>query len=343
VQVINPTFKHIAWYGVEIVGACRNIVVHDISGHDCRHTVSYNWISGYGKPINCHIIGGTADYNTKSGIDAHPNSAKNCTINNVISQGSRGDSGYLVRTSGLILDNCQGNKNFFDGLTVRFTDKQVIANNFIAKLNNRDGIRATEYGVKLLNPITEDNVGVGVHASSAFISGGSSERNAYAYRIAYNASDLNRFIINDTYAPFSTGRQTVGVFISNGYDAQKLIVNSNDFTGYGDFVFSVPTGMGTSYVCQTDGNNKIHNSVTGGLLYGTVVFASAGSATVDTTSFRNLIAPTTTRGVLISNVDLKILSSASGVTASYRPITDKVSFEITATGACTVQWRILGI
>lgn len=343
VQVINPRFRHIAWYGVEIVGACRNIVVHDINGHDCRHTVSFNWVNGYGKPINCHVNGGSADFNTKSGIDFHPNSAKNCTINNVISQGSRQDSGFLIRASGVILNNCQGNDNFFDGLTVRFTNKQVIANNFIARLNNRDGIRALEYGVMLLNPITEDNISAGIYASSAFITGGSSQRNAYAYRIYNNPSDLNNFLINGAYSPASVGRQTVGVFIETGYNAQKVILNNNMLIGYNDFVLSVPDGQGTLYIPQSNKNNKTHMHTVGAETYGTVTFgAGTTTTTIATPAFRHLTAPGGTRGVLTSKVELTILSASPGVSHFVRP-KDDGEFDIRSTGTSVVAWQIMGV
>lgn len=343
VLVSNPKFYHVGWYGVELLGACRNVNIENFYGHDCRHTTSFNWNDGYGKPIDCHITQGVSDTSTLSGIDTHPNSTQNCTINNILSRGSVGDSGFQIRSSGVVVNNCEGNDNYLDGMVGRGIGSAVQVNNFTAKRNLRNGVYFQDYGVNLTNPIIENNGSAGVYTTSGIISGGRIERNIYGIRILNNASDTNKLIVDGVYAPFSTGVQTVGIFIASGYDAQKLILNNNDFTGYGDFVLSVPTGQGTSYIPQWNGNNKLNDSITGGLLYGVATFASAGSQTISTTSFRNLTAPSTTRGVLVSNVRLTLLSGSTGVTVSYRPVTDKISFEITASGACTVAWRILGV
>ena len=62
--------RHIAWYGVGVNGACRNITVEGGGGTDVRHLTSIVYDT-YGEPINVLFKGLTGKHTIKTVFDTH--------------------------------------------------------------------------------------------------------------------------------------------------------------------------------------------------------------------------------------------------------------------------------
>lgn len=343
VVVNNPKFYHIGWYGIELVGANRNVVVNNIYGHDCRHTFSFNWLDGYGKAIDCHIIGGTGDTNDLSNGDTHANSAFDCcSIRNFIGNDSVNDSGIQLRCDVKVID-CEGNGNALDGIVGRGIGKAPTVINFKGTRNLRNGANFIDYGVHLINPTLLDNASSGFETTSGSVIGGKSERNLYVGRINNNYEDTKPIKISNLYAPQSAGRQTSGIFFGTDYDRSRCTLDSNEFYNYGDFTYIVSSGTGNNSYPTTNKNNKTRQHGTDSEMRGRHTFAGAGNITISTTAFISLVTPTGTRGGgQISNVILTPLTNSSTLVYSWNRVSSS-SFRIAVNEACDIEWTITGI
>lgn len=347
VTVENPIFNEIAWYGIEIKGACRNIIVKDVKGYLNRHVVSFNWHSGYGKPINCYVIGGEANQSTLAGFDTHPNSTHNCGFDFLISSDSAGDSGFQVRSKSFSVTNCTGDGNFNDGYTARGVGEQVKISNFSAKNNRRDGIRVIDYGGILTGKITCINNGDnGLNISSGIVENLSATLNDFGIRITPSDDDLETLTLSNCNAPTEDGQ--VSLFISNidTYNKERLTLNSNKFYGADNTpLIASPTGY-KDHTPLTDGFNKSFYPSEAGKQKG-IVTLSGGTATVLTNQIKNYtgVNGSTTSGIaILDKVSLKVRTASNAGHLRYS-IVNETSFTITSSNALdasVIEWEITG-
>lgn len=346
--VSNFDMRNLLGYGVACSGNTENVIFNEGYGEDVRHATDTTWASSsntYEGEVNNITFKNIMAYKcTQSGHSTH-NTGQNVSFYNCSSYGcgtQEGAYGMIIRNDQTFIQGGEHRYNTLDGVSTQDGGKDTIIEGVISKNNNRYGMRnllwADYSNCKVL-----DNGNAGYLSACGIISGGEIERNLYAISATFVSGLTQPLIINNTYAPFSTGRQTVGVLCPTNYDVQQLTINSNKFIGYGDFVISVPTGLNQN-IPLSDGNNQTHLSVEGGRLRGETVLSGGVSPVIANTSVRNL-AGTTTRGRLLSNIRCKARLPVNSGSYSVE-IIDKVSFIIKSSNpsdASTVMWEITGI
>lgn len=347
-NVYDFDMRNLLGYGVACSGNTENVVFTNGYGEDVRHATDTTWASSsntYEGEVNNITFKNIAAYKcTQSGHSTH-NTGQNVSFYNCSSYGcgtQEGAYGMIIRNDQTFIQGGEHRYNTLDGISTMDGGKDTIIEGVISKNNNRYGMRnllwADYSNCKVL-----DNGNAGYLSACGIITGGEIERNLYAISATFVSGLTQPLIINNVYAPASTGLQTIGVLCPTNYDVQQLTINSNKFIGYGDFVISVPTGLNHN-IPLSDGNNQTHLSVDGGRLRGEAVLSGGVSAAIANTSVRNL-AGTTTRGRLLTNIRCKARLPVNSGSYSVE-IIDKVSFIIRSSNpsdASTVMWEITGI
>lgn len=341
--IISETIlNRVGWYGITYQGCAENLIIEKLTSHWARHHISANWANVDHQPMDITVRDATGTFSTLSGFDTH-DVGLNTLYERVISTGSQADCGFQNRCNSIKYKYCEAYNNYFDGFVGRGLINKGYFDYCIANNNLRTGINYGSTGADLHECITNDNGSAGRDLSSGVNFGGESKNNYYAVTADYSATDTNDLIIENLDMPYSTN-QVIGVqFITNNF-GHKFYFRNNNCVGYGDFLFSIPTGQQALYYPRTNGRNKLREHTTGGETFGVVPFASAGNLTVNTTSIRRLWSTATgTRGRHVSEIKLTVIEASVPVSVSSRIITGGTSFQITASDACTVRWEITGV
>jgi hypothetical protein len=347
--VSDIDFRNLLGYGIACSGNTENVIVNNGYCEDVRHATDTTWASSsntYEGEVNNITFKSIMAYKcTQSGHSTH-NTGLNVSFYNCSSYASgtqEGAYGMIIRNDQTFIQGGEHRYNTLDGVSTQDGGKDTIVEGVICKNNNRYGVKNSNTWVEYSNCKILDNGNAGYLSACGIISGGDVERNIYAFQASFVSGFNQPLIINNVYAPASTGRQTIGVLCSANYEVQNLTLNSNKLIGYGDFVISVPTGLNQN-IPLSDGNNQTHLSVDGGRLRGEATLSGGVTSAIANTSVRNL-AGTSIRGRLLSNIRVKPrLPVNSG--AYTVEIIDRVSFIIKSSNpadASTVMWEITGI
>ena len=341
IDIDGVDVSHIGWYGLEIAGACDNISVNNVTGYDCRHTVSFNWLNGYGRPRNGVLENLKSNLPTLSGIDTHANSTENIIFKNITSHYS-GDCGIQIRSSGVEIDtfNCRYNAN--DGLVGRDMLTKVKAKNGICNNNLRNGISFGDEGADLIDCETNYNVSSGIFLSSGLVKGGESLGNNFGVRVNYSAIDDKNLVIDTLHCPNTGGQTPIYIDDVANYNPERLTLNSNMLYGVTNTpIIAAPSGNNEK-LPLTNGHNKTFKSSEQGKQKGNVTLV-AGTETVTTAEIRNYTGSSLNLSCR-DNVRLKVITATNAGALRYT-IVDKTSFTITSTNALdtsVIAWEITG-
>ena len=337
-----PYTKDIGWYGVQVLGGGHDVDVVNSYGNNCRHAVDITDAVN-GEPRRTRFINPTAVNCSIAGISTHPAGQETSILNpHAVSNGwASSAAGILIRSPNVFIQGGVTKFNTSDGLQIQDDADNCTVEGVRSQENGRDGFNSTGVFTTYISCRAINNSsGEGFYTGSGQIKGGRSTGNLRAVRMNYNSGDGRGQLIDGLYAPFSSGQQTVGILIPTSYNAKMLKLRNSEMVGYGDFLYQIPSGLQADYYIDTDGSNTIHESTSGGELTGTVTLSS-GTATVATTSIRNQIGPTT-RGPLISKIDLRVVTASSAGQLRVS-VNDETSFTITssnASDASVIYWRI---
>ena len=341
--------KNISWYDVHFGGACKNGRVLGGFGNDCRHTLDItDGDTTGGEPNNIRFENVDSYNTTQSGISTHAN-GRNISFykcNSYSSGTAEASYGYIIRGIGHEFDQCKAFYNTLSGFHSVAGAENTITRNCESAFNGGDGFQNLNSSADRINCYSHDNTGAGYYTVCGRVTGGKSERNAYAFRLFYLFGETREQIFEYVYAPFSTGIQTVGLLISSGFTGvtgytpqEQCLMASNEMIGYGDFLVQVPSGTNTQ-VPKTDGKNKIYQATRTNPLKGQVTLAgnvtTVNSSTIiggySMGAIRNM-AVSTTRGKQISKINLSVVSAVNAGVISPGDLINATSFKIYSTSA----------
>jgi hypothetical protein len=341
IDIDGVDVSHIGWYGIEIAGACENITVNNVTGYDNRHTVSFNWLDGYGRSKNGVVSNVKSFLSTLSGVDTHANSTENIKFKNITSNYS-GDCGIQIRSSGVEIDTFECNYNTNDGIIGRDMLTKVKAKNGTCNYNLRTGINFGDKGADLISCEANYNISSGIFISSGSIIGGETLGNNYGVRIDYSPIDDKNLIIDSLHCPNTGGQSPIYIDDIANYNPERLTLNSNMFYGVTNTpIIATPSGNNEK-LPLTDGHNKTFKSSAQGKQKGNVTLV-AGTATVTTAEIRNYTGGSTSQSCR-DNVRLKVITATNAGALRYT-IVNKTSFTITSTNSSDtsiVAWEITG-
>lgn len=341
--------KNLLGYGISSSGHNENMTVRGLYGNDVRHTFDgHVWASTNGLYIgesnNISFADITSEYTTHSGVSTHAGGRNISAYNvNVSFSGTQEASfGAIIRNDNFNLTKGLFQYNTLDGVSQKDDADNAVITNVTCQHNARVGFNNGKHSTLNGCHALKNSLG-GMSGNSIQINGGSSVDNTYAVIANYYEPETRLFEINNLYMPYSAD-QVIGVLIEPNFNTNNLILNNNDCTGYGDFLFSIPTGQQDFYYPRTNGRNKLRDHTVGGETFGVVDFASASTEIINTSSIRRLWSSATgTRGRYVSEIKLTVIEASVSVTVSSRIRTSSVSFEITASAACKVRWEITGV
>lgn len=348
VNIYAPHMEAIAWYGVAIAGACDNVKIFGGSASDVRHGVDITWETQSnqqaGEPTNIK----TFDFNsyncTLSGFSTHEN-GKNIEFHDCGSfySGTELDSfGFFIRNFGTKLFNCIGKYNTFDGFRFLAGSSETEVFNCEASFNGRNGFAFQGVSAYFNNVIATDNASSGIEGSPIYVNGARLERNVFTGLRLYEDVNVDLMALSDIYAP--SGGQSVGIRIEDGLNAQDKvkITGTNNFTGYGNALFSMGGTGNNSNIPITDGGivtavGTSTNPISG---FATLV---AGTVTITTNAVRKF-AGSGSNGDIYTKIRLTV-TSPSGTTGNIRisSITDQVSFTVLSDSGAdtsTFYWEL---
>lgn len=347
VIVNNTKANHIGWYGIEILGACRNVKINGGYGHDCRHAVSINWLdSGFGEPIDVIIYDFIADKCTLSGLDSHDR-GKRIKWVNCVSRYSVADSGFQQRCNESSYENCVAYGNALHGFVGRGLTLQGKLLNCEAYSNSYSGITYIEYGVNALNCKTYINADSGFYVASGNIDGGSATGNQYCVRVPYVTTNTQDLIVSNIYATANTGGNGNHVYFEDmtNYNVERATFNSCKFYGFTQTPFvGTPSGNKDGQFPLTDGNNKLTAPTSTKNRFKGIVTLASGTARVSVPVHRFI----STSGTLLGVKDKIILSVRTASNAGalrYVLDTSEAYFDIFSTNssdASVIEWEITG-
>ena len=161
IRIINPLLGNIAWYGVGINGACRDVEIDGGSAYDVRHAVSivHNQ-NGYGEPLNIRTRGMTSHHSTKSGFDSHE-VGQDIQWIDCWAYGSRSDCGIQVRSRNVVIRGGGAKGCYFDGVVARTDAFNTRVENFTAERNKRCGINLSVGGGQIVGGRIANNGATG--------------------------------------------------------------------------------------------------------------------------------------------------------------------------------------
>lgn len=329
-DILYPTTKDIKDYGVAILGASHDILVKRSYGNNCRHAWDLT-DAAPGEPRRVIFDSPTAINCSLSGGSTHKTGREISILNAVNDHNGwfAGSDGMIIRNEDSFIQGGGSNWNTQDGIKFQAGTDKCIVENHRSENNTRDGFNSVDSFIEYNGCHPKGNSGGGFHLTCGNIIGGSSKENAYAVRVAYDATEDRELLVAYLDAPYSSGKQTVGVLIPTNYDTDKLTLNSNKLIGYNDFVYQVPSGLQDNYMPRTNGLNQIHKSVSGGKLVFKVTLSAGASSAISTTSVRRLLGASS-RGRLISNIKFDIIT-ASNAGAHWAEIADGSSFTVYST------------
>lgn len=348
VTINNAQANHIGWYGIEILGACRNIKINGGYGHDCRHAVSINWLdSGHGEPIDVKIYDFIADRCTLSGLDSHDRGLRIKWVN-CVSRYSVADSGFQQRANISFYEGCIAYGNALHGFAGR--NSLTARGNLVnceAYSNLYSGFVYDEFGANILNCKSYANGDSGFYVSSGNINGGSSTGNQWSVRVPYISTDDNILTVSGLYATANTGGNGNHVYFENmtNYNVERAIFNSCILTGFSQTPFvGSPSGNKDGQFPLTNGYNKLTTpSATKNRLKGLVTLSS-GTARVSVPVHR-YISTTSTPLSVKDKIILSVRTASSAGALRYVLDTSEAYFDIFSTNssdASVIEWEITG-
>lgn len=238
VLVKRCSAKHIGWYGVETLGACRSIDIERFLGVDCRHTTSVNWSEEYGEPIDIAHKYCLSERSIKTGFDTHDR-GKNILFFRCISNGSIEDSGFQQRAEDVYFFECEAYRNYYDGFIQRGPiSKQPTLVRCIANHNMREGFSMNTAGGILLDCTAHYNTRDGAKMRGGIVRGGrytDNDRCAIQPGGEGTEAPQKPLLIEGVTAPRSD-RQTRFCYFNNanGTLPHMVTIRNNNIVGYED-------------------------------------------------------------------------------------------------------------
>jgi hypothetical protein len=161
VRIIEPVLAHLAWYGIGINGACRDIAIQGGTATDVRHAVSIVHVQeGFGEPLGVRTTGLTARATTKSCFDTHE-LGRHIEWIDCWGRGSIADSAFNVRSPGVLIRGGGGVNCRLDGIIARTDARDTRVENFVAEGNGRSGINLATGGGTITGARAERNGRIG--------------------------------------------------------------------------------------------------------------------------------------------------------------------------------------
>lgn len=192
VTVSNIKLSNIAWYGVGVSGACRNVTVNGGYSSDVRHTVSVVFNSGgYGEPYNVKFNKITSQNTTKTGFDTH-DSGKDIHFNDCTAIGARsGYSGFNIRSPDVTITNPISHSNNLDGIATATNGRGLRVINPTCYNNGRYGVGVDDFGGYIEGGKISTSGATAIGISSGVVTGTIIDATDAGYPIRLFAGDDN--------------------------------------------------------------------------------------------------------------------------------------------------------
>lgn len=168
-KIDDAQLHHIAYYGITIGGACRDVTVRRVTGSFCRHVVSLLY-STYGEPVDIRVEDSSAERGSLSGFDTH-DTGRRIWFTRLSSRFNQ-DDGIQVRTSEVTLTDCNTEGNLRDGISVEtaVTKCKISGGNHLR--NGRYGLSNKPGDTQVKGGHYEGNGALGTAAGILMLEGG---------------------------------------------------------------------------------------------------------------------------------------------------------------------------
>jgi len=299
VRINNVITNHIGWYGIEVLGACRNVDITNTSGTDCRHAISINWSEAYGEPVAVKHTKCFAYDCTSAGLDTH-DVGKRITYYDCESYGSKTDSGFQQRCNEVEYHDCIAKYNELDGFVQRLITVKSRLFNCTSDWNTRHGYGFSLTGADVIDCNGSFNVSDAISIRGGSIIRGKWIDNVRAIKAGGDNATNPQFplLIDGIYAPKSATQLRL-IYLSGGTGVKpEMITMKNSYiVGYAKEIF-IKAGYATNprdaitYDNQLFDDNGTTTTLSG------IATLTAGAATVNSLAI--------IKGIITSSADSKM-------------------------------------
>lgn len=342
VTIFDPSIGHCGWYGISVGGFNDGLNINLGTIWDCRHAISVVYSANYGEVWNMSAKGVTGRETNLSVFDSH-DTGQGLLWDTCRAYGSRGDSGFQIRSRRVRLLACTAAHNLFEGMVCRSdgTDVQIEQPDVYA--NGRTGISAL-MGHTIMGGSVRGNASYALTSSGGRVVGtelltkgaGASEQ-VISFGQAVSPGVNQPLILDAIKAPAQVSGNWLVHANNSGRDPQDVRISNSDIPGYGGNLYRGDT-VGAGNLGPSRSNNR-SNSVAP--LKGRVTLVSGAAAVVTAAVVNRAADP-----AWVSEIVLRRAAPGGTVGAIYvASRTHNSGFEIASTDAAdtsVVEWEIVG-